>query len=65
VSGYTFQEGKRYVVYAVDFPIELDKLRRLAKGAAVYDIPDCPLRVRTDVEGESKLLGKGRELGRK
>lgn len=64
--GYTFQEGKRYVVYAVDFPNpNWDKLRRLAKEAAVYDIPDCPLRVRTDVEGESKLLGKAREPGRK
>jgi hypothetical protein len=60
-SGYAFEEGREYVVYATD-PLNpsWDKLQRIAKGMRVFDVADCPLRVRTDVKEESGILGKGR-----
>lgn len=55
--GYRFEAGHDYVVYAVD-PLALNpaRVRHLSKGARVFEVSDCPLRVRTDVTAEARLL---------
>jgi hypothetical protein len=61
-DGYRFVEGNRYVIYATnDVPLTWDALRKLLGGRTVYGIGiPCRLRLRTDVEKESRILGKGR-----
>jgi hypothetical protein len=58
---YPFHEGIRYVVYATnDVPEDFENLRYLSGGSPVYGVgPMCVWRVRTDVERESKRLGRG------
>lgn len=60
-TGYHFRPGVEYVVYVVDevrADQQFDQLRRLSKGASVYDIGFCLLRIRTDVTRESAILDK-------
>jgi hypothetical protein len=62
-TGYPFREGESYVVYVTKIdPLEdSEELRRRTGDAPVYGIGFwCRLRVRTDVEKESRILGKGR-----
>ncbi len=64
-TGYQFEQGREYVVYAVPLLNPNWKpLQQLVQGAPVYDVPNCPLRVRTDVQQESRLLGRSRKLQR-
>lgn len=59
--GYIFQKDHEYVVYGTELlNPSSDAIQKLAKGMHVYDVFDCPLRVRTDVQEETKLLGKAR-----
>ena len=73
-DGYQFKEGVRYVVYATektrtDWDDALERMNsRLdlkvspPTSMATVEIPDCPLRIRSDLDAESKLLGRGRSL---
>jgi len=58
---YHFHEGIRYVVYATnDVFMDFENLRQLSEGCPVYGVGSmCIVRVRTDVEQESKKLGRG------
>ena len=58
--GYEFKQGREYVVYATE-PAE--DAARTTEGARVFEVADCPLRVRTDVAEELRLLGKGTVMG--
>ena len=59
-DGYRFEVGREYVVYASDnLNQEWAEIAHRAHGMHVYEIDDCPLRIRTDVSEETKLLGKG------
>ena len=60
-NGYHFHEGQRYIVYATnDVPKNFDNLPGLSGGRVVYGIGTvCIWRVRTDVDEESRRLGKG------
>jgi hypothetical protein len=58
--GYEFQLGKDYVIYAGD-PLELNPelVKPLAAGSRIFEVSRCPLRVRTDVDAETKRLDEG------
>lgn len=59
-DGYKFKEGTEYVVYATkNLDQNWGELSRFSNGDLVYDIADCPLRVRTDVDAEVGRLGPG------
>ncbi len=59
-TGYRFQQGREYVVYATrDINQDADEIRRYSNGVYIYSIGrPCPLRIRTDVGSELRLLGK-------
>ena len=60
-DGYKFKEDTEYVVYATNsLNQNREELKRLSNGDLVYDVADCPLRVRTDVTAEAGRLGSGR-----
>jgi hypothetical protein len=62
-DGYKFRDGVEYVVYAsTNLYIESEERKRYSQGATVYEISDCPLRIRTDVTAEAKRLGLGRSI---
>lgn len=50
---FRFSIGTEYVVYAID-----EDARDVVDGLKVYDVGACRLRIRTDVESESRILGK-------
>jgi hypothetical protein len=58
---YPFHEGETYIIYAMnDVPQHFENLPNLSRGAVVYGIGSmCLLRVRTDVDEESRRLGRG------
>jgi hypothetical protein len=58
-AGFQFHVGSAYVIYAHD---ELDPSTRPPRsGSKLYNIAvSCTPRVRSDVETESRLLGKGK-----
>lgn len=61
--GYPFRQGERYVVYTtkLDSLEDSEELRLVSGGGLVYGIGFwCRLRVRTDVDEESRKLGRGR-----
>ncbi len=63
--GYVFELDREYVVYAVPLLNPNWKpLQQLVHGAPVYYFPDCPFRIPTNVQQESRLLGKSRKLRR-
>jgi hypothetical protein len=58
-TAYPFRPETRYVVYAMEeLSHDSEPIRRVSGGAPVYDLGMCPLRVRTDVEREVRLLEK-------
>jgi hypothetical protein len=59
-SGYKFKLGGEYIVYAFGKANGWGPLYRLSGGEPVYDAATCILCICSDVEAESKLLGKGR-----
>jgi len=60
-AGYKFRENTEYVVYASNnLDQNGDWLKPFSNGAIVYDIAECPLRVRTDVLAEVDRLGPSR-----
>ena len=60
-DGYDFRVGERYVVYATNtVPQNWGPLVKVRKEAVVYGIGDmCILRVRADVDRESRKLHWG------
>jgi hypothetical protein len=57
-SGFTFEAGATYVVYAhADVNQDRAELQEIAKGATVYGLHTCGPRARTDIAAEEKLLG--------
>jgi hypothetical protein len=62
-TGFQFRVGSEFVVYALD-EVNQDtppSIRRFSGRSRVYGIGlGCVLRVRTDVVGESRVLGRGR-----
>jgi hypothetical protein len=60
-DGYRFMLGKTYVVYATEtLNQSWDLLGAVRRVDTIWDVADCPLRVRDDVTTESKRLGTGR-----
>jgi hypothetical protein len=56
--GYAFEQGHEYIVYAIaPFNRNEEVLHYLARGGPLFDVPDCPLRVRTDLKQEETILG--------
>jgi hypothetical protein len=56
-DGYRFQPKVEYIVYASkNLDQNWKELQPFKKGAFVYDVADCPLRVRTDVAAEAGRL---------
>lgn len=59
-EGYTFEVGKRYVVYALERDKEGGWADQYPAGTKILVIGDCILRVRNDAAAEAKRLGKSR-----
>lgn len=60
--GYTFVVGREYVVYTPGaVSSEWQPLRPFTTDGLLYEIGDCPLRVRTDIATERRSLGKGKK----
>ena len=58
-DGYQFHLNTEYVVYASkNLNQNWEDLKLFSQGAFVYDIAECPLRVRTDVRAEVRRLGR-------
>lgn len=56
-GGYIFKKGTEYVLYAPEMLDQnIDQVRQLVKGAPVYDVGLCILRIRTDVDRETAIL---------
>src|SRR5260370_35975330 len=59
-DGYKFNEDTEYVVYATNnLSPNWEELKRFSNGDLVYEVGQCPLRVRTDVAAEVGRLGPG------
>lgn len=57
-DGYRFRPNVEYVVYASkNLNQNWEELQRFKQGAIIYDVADCPLRIRTDVATEVRRLG--------
>jgi hypothetical protein len=64
-TGYPFRRDIGYVVYALEeVGHSRERIRHLSGGAPVYDLGLCALRIRTDVERESRLLEKRAAAGK-
>ncbi len=58
-DGYRFQIKSEYVVYASkNLNPDWDELQPFKDGGVIFDVAECPLRVRTDVLSEVRRLGR-------
>jgi hypothetical protein len=59
-DSYTFEIGRRYVVYAIQQDKENGWADQYPKGTKILALGMCILRVREDFAAEASLLGKSR-----
>ena len=58
-DGYRFRPNVEYVVYASkNLNQNWEELQPFKQGAFIYDVAECPLRIRTDVAMEVRRLGR-------
>ena len=58
-DGYRFRQNVEYVVYAsTNLDQNWEALQPFKQAAFIYDVADCPLRIRTDVATEVRRLGR-------
>jgi hypothetical protein len=60
-ESYTFEVGRRYVVYAIQQDKENGWADQYPAGTKILAVGDCILRIRQDADAEVRLLGKARE----
>ena len=58
-DGYRFRPNVEYVVYASkNLNQNWEELQSYKQGAFIYDVAECPLRIRTDIAAEGRRLGR-------
>ena len=57
-QGYSFKLGGQYVVYATESVSKWAPLHAVIKDEPVFEVGECPLRIRTDIDAETRLLSQ-------